>query len=117
MRLPYTVSCIVSMMRVEPSKERRAKRRTLRMSLASSKPPTRHDRQRDERHHRILRDHHGDEADQGEDVAAETGDQELQRIADAIGREREPAHELARMPVLKEAQILADDIVEYTGLN
>ena len=74
-------------------------------------------RQGDQRHHRVLNDHNDDQAEKGQAIAPGAGDDDLNRVADAVGRDREAGHELTGMPVLVEAQILPDEFVEQTLLD
>ncbi len=117
MRAPSTVSLIVCMIWVEPWNERLAKRRTLSMILRMKKMRIGSAQTRADGDERVLVDHHRPQTDDGEEIAGAALDDELQRVAHAVGGDHQPGDEFTRMAVLEEHQVLIEQAVEHASLR
>ena len=75
----------------------------------------RHD-EAEQRHQRILDHHHGDEADQEQDVAADRVDELVQNVGDGFRARCEPREKFRRMPFREEADAFAHQLGEQPAL-
>ena len=73
--------------------------------------------QRPERHFRVARHHHEHEPGHSDKVAREALNYQLQRVADAVGGEREPRDELAGMAILEIGDVLVEQALEHAPLG
>ena len=116
-RAPSTVSPIVCTICVEPSNERLANTRTFFRMPPTNTATTGSVTSAPSAIRGIAGDHYRDEADHGKEVARKTLDDELQRVADAVGGKSQPRDELAGMPILEIGDVLVKQALEDAPLR
>ena len=85
--------------------------------LADADDDARRDDQRQRRHQRVLRDHHPGEADQGQHVARQRGDEQVERAARRLRDEGLAGDELGRMAHVVEGEAHRQHLVEDAALH
>ena len=80
MRMPCSVSCSVSRIRVPPWNWLRPDGVDAADQLAQDEERRRRDHEAEERHQRVFHDHHGNQPDQRQKVAADRGDQQVDHL-------------------------------------
>ena len=78
---------------------------------AEQKCADRHAREGENRHERIVVDHHRHEPGQRDEIASGGGHHELHDIAHPVGREGQPGYQFGRLPVSVEGDRLGEQMV------
>ena len=86
MRMPCAVSCSDSIICIAPWNSLAMIASHANADLAHADRGERHEHQREQRQQRVLRHHHDDEADDGQRVARERGDEQIERRCSPTGR-------------------------------
>ena len=85
--------------------------------LADEEDENRQRADRAEGDERVLVNHHRPQTEKGQEVAVAALNDELQRVAHAVGGNHQPSDEFARMAVLEKHQVLIEQAIEHAPLR
>ena len=117
MRTPCAVSCSDSIICIAPANSRGHDPAHALADLAHAERRDGHEHQREDREHGVLRHHHDHEADDGQRVARQGRDQQVEGVAGRLGDERLPRDEFRRMRLAVIGDLHPQHLVEDARLD